>query len=231
MKHYLTGLIMAALLLPLTATLCQADLLWDQEPAGLGKFRSASYYHSWTADDFMLDTVSAITTVSWWGGRGGNTPVIDGFHIRFYSDGIDSSTGQHFADQLLLEEIVSGDAGQTSYNSETYSYSATLSTAFTALANQHYWLSIQADTQNDPNDPWWGWQESNTTYLNPAEYNSSKYSHHPINQSPFYSGNHDMAFVLDGTPTPVPEPATLLLFGTGLVGVIGKGRKRQTIAG
>ncbi len=172
---------MATFLLPVMATFCRGVLLWNQVPSGEGKFNTASVYHSWTADDFLLETVLAVNKVSWWGGRGGDTLVIDGFHIRLCCDGVGLATDQHVADQLLLEETVFGDASRAICNSETYSCSATLSIVFNAAANQHYWLSIQADTQHDPNDPWWGWQVSNTFALDSAEYNSTCYSHHPVN--------------------------------------------------
>lgn len=228
MKHYLKILIATTLLIPVWTT-ARADLLWNQAPSGWGKFSSVTVYHSWVADDFTMDTSSLIDTVTWWGGRGGQTPVIDGFSIRFYSNGFDASSGHNFADQLLYEQYVTGDANQTAYNSETYEYSTSLTGPFNVTANEHYWISIQADTSSDPNNIWWGWQEAASTNLDPAEFNGGNYSHHPINATPFYHGNHDMAFELDGSPAPVPEPATLLLFGTGMTGMIVLRRKNRSI--
>lgn len=195
-----------------------ADTVWGQPPLDWGKILSSVSFNSWSADDFKLASTTTIDSVAWWGGRGGETPVVDGFYIRFYSDYYDADYGLHYADQLLYEEYITGDAGQTMYNGETYAYSTLIGGTFTAQANRRYWLSVQADTRNDPNDVWWGWQKSSTSNLSEAEYNSSSSSHKPMGT--------DLAFALGGSP--VPLPATAWLFGSGLLGLMALSRRRRS---
>ena len=98
--------------------------------------------------------------------------TITGFTIRFYSDVIDSSGGPlnglhrpNLEAGPIHTSIIAGNAGETDLHAvdsetiyygpnEMYSYSAALSTPFTASAGTQYWISIVAESAFPPE---WGW--------------------------------------------------------------------------
>lgn len=197
---------------------------WSQPPSGYSGFLSSVNYHAWPADDFKFNGSTAIERVDWWSeGKIDEMPVADGFYIRFYDNYYKADTGQSMAGSMLYEIFITGDAHQIQ-DGDYCHYYAELSTPFLANGGQPYWISIQGDFTNDPNeDYWWGWAKSNTQNLNPAEYNGGSYTHHPINETPFYNGNYDLAFELQGSPVPIPGAVWLL--GSGIVGLAAVSRK------
>ena len=202
---------------------------WSQPPSGWGGFLSSANFHAWSADDFKFNDSTAIERVDWWSeGDIADMPIAYGFYIRFYDNYYNADTGQSMAGSMLYEIFVTGDAHQSQDGYYCHYYVELSPDSFVANGGQPYWVSIQGDFTNDPNgDHWWGWAKSNTRNRNPAEYNSRNYSHHPINESPFYGGNYDLAFELQGSPVPIP--GAVWLMGSGLIGLAGlKSKSRKS---
>ncbi len=197
---------------------------WLQPPSGWGSFLSSANFSAWPADDFRFDSETAVERVDWWSvGAIADMPVADGFYVRFYSNYYDADLGISIADELLYEVFIPGNAHQTQDGDHSHYY-AELSTPFLAIGGRPYWVSIQGDFTNDPDDDyWWGWAMSSTHNRNPAEYNSPTYNHRPINE--FHSSYYDLAFELHGSPVPVPGAVWLL--GSGLCGLVTICKKRK----
>lgn len=93
-----------------------------------------------------------------------------------------------------------------------YSYGTNLTTPFAATGGTQYWLSIIADS---PFAPEWGWDTAGVRFVGDSYRQDTDGGPLVKNRS-----GGDFAFSLS-----VPEPATMLLLGLGLIGIAGIRRK------
>lgn len=186
-----------------------ADSSQNDTSGGFGNF--ATVY-----DNFTLNTTSNVTGVGFWGSYF-NPPQqgpITGFTVNFYS----GCTLDINSCNLLQTNHFDGAAGETFVQTDnagdpTYSYGVTLGAAFVAQAGQEYWLSIVPDLAFPPQ---WGWEFSSTG------------DGHGLQD--FFGARTDtltdFAFTLSSAQTGTPEPGTLVMLGTGILGLAGTLRRK-----
>jgi hypothetical protein len=173
-----------------------------------------------TYDNFTLSRRSAINQVEWVGSyfnpaQQGN---ITAWTVTFYAD----SAGQ--PGSSLASFLIGGNANETFLQNDnlgdpTYSYSADL--FFQASPHTQYWLSVVPDLGVPPQ---WGWETSSRgDGLAYQDFFGVR------NKVP-----SDMSFTLNGGIVLSPEPGTLIMLGTGFLGVggvcsAGAGVNRSTL--
>lgn len=162
-------------------------------------------------DNFKL-SISQTIKQAYWEGAYFNPPQqgpITGWTISFYAD----VAGQ--PGNLLYSTHIAGTANETFDGNfggfPTYTYSAVLD--FSAAADFTYWLSVYPDLGFPPQ---WGW--------------SSGTGGDGISYQDFFGTRSqlaaDMAFALAPHEGAVPEPGTLIMLGTGVLGLSGAIRRR-----
>lgn len=175
------------------------------------------YFQSYA--DYYYDGSFEMTDFHWWGGPYDYNTDIDHFVFQIYDhDGSASRPGS-----LLYEQSVAGDAGASYVESrpdlslDIYSYSLYLDTPFMPVSPGYYWFSIYAVGDGDLSNWFWA-QGSGYHFNNDVQYwYGDQYWNEDMEA--------DFAFELTGCDT-VPEPATLSLFGLGLVGLAFRRRKK-----
>jgi hypothetical protein len=194
-----------------------ASLVYAQNPDFNGAFASQNDTNglgnfATVYDNFTLGTATTLTQVQWVGSyfnppQQGN---ITAWTLTFWSD----NAGQ--PGSALATFNVSGNANETFLQNDnvgdpTYLYS--LDVNFAAAAGTQYWLSVVPDLGFPPQ---WGWETG--TGGDGVAFQDFFGSRSQLGS--------DVAFALFGNTSTVPEPGSLMLLGTGILGLAGVIRRK-----
>jgi hypothetical protein len=172
----------------------------------------------WVAGKFNLNQDSYITGLYGWLWNSGNTG--DNFTISIYDDGGEIPN----TNSLLYSNSASISGDNNQGNWEGYDITWTDSSGNTGkyLSAGNYWLSFEIRSNNYDNLYDGRMPKVATTPLKDYAFAASN------NNGKWYGDDTlDFAVRVLGTPAAVPEPATVILFGIGLLGLAGVSRKKQ----
>ncbi len=219
----------AAWLFAVAAPASAGTLARQSAPSGYGNFAT-------TYDNFTLGSTSDIAEFQWIGAYF-NPPVqgpITGFTLNFYADngGAPGATLASYSGPGTFGET---SVGPDASGDPSFFYDGFLGSAFTAQAGTTYWVSIVADLVFPPQ---WGWETGvggdgagyqcffgacgatpNDLSFAILDSGGNALYAQDWNGGGAYASQND-----SGAPT--PEPGTLVMLGSGILGIAGTLRRK-----
>jgi hypothetical protein len=218
---------------------------WSQQPElqNLWGFDVPSSVNVVAADDWMCMSGSPVTDIHWWGSYLSDDVDLDAFRITIFSDipagGAAAPIPSHPGGRLIQYIFDLGDTHETPYGTDFFEetvnqYFVVLPEPFIQQQGTIYWLSIEA-IDLDATTPTWGWHtavmNTSPSHLDDAVqllgYNPETGTYQsfiPLEYEPAGAPGFslDLAFEL----TTIPEPATIIMIGSALVGIAAVARRK-----
>lgn len=186
---------------------------WNQSATNAGAF---SQFGQQLAGEFVLADDVNVNSATWYGTMFSADPLNTGdtwsFLLSFYN--IEAMHTEEIVESISVTALVT-ETAITIGNERAYQFDATYSEVGLS-AGVSYWFSVV--NTGTPNTFRWTESTSGTGTVvgNGTDWTSySSPARTPLN------------FILSGDASSVPEPSTMLLLGSGLLGLVGLNRRRK----
>lgn len=205
MKQRITSLFAVAVMVSLLGAPAWANLLYDN--GSINAINGYSISSIWQiSDSFTLSSASNLTDVQ--------------IGLWYYPNFTPTSVDWLIGTAPFLSDISSGTGNLTNVfqGTNTYGYDLYESTfsLSAALGGGTYWLTLLNAVGTDV---------GNLVYWDNNNGPSQAWGRNTINPN-IQSQLGSESFQIYGTTSAVPEPTTMLLLGSGLIGLAGYGRKK-----
>jgi|EndMetStandDraft_4_1072995.scaffolds.fasta_scaffold23606_2 hypothetical protein len=227
-KRYALSLSVLAGAYAFAAAPAHAAVIYDNSIPSYDYAFSSEAHNRWgVADTFVLQPgAETITGIRWSGvyAFDNTPPSTDDFRIEIYADdgaGAPEQLASFGQDQDASNGLQRTATGSQLSGYDIYSYFLDVP-ALTLAPGTRYWLRIMNDTTADAYDDWFWLAQTGIGAAMGRTQLGAQWE--PLDAM--------LDFQLEGptnvpNPPSVPEPASMLLVGSGVVGLFFRGRKRK----
>ena len=231
MKKLLYSMVLFILTI-IAAGAASAAVLWDWSPQKYGDISDEKGWHNMAvgqnfAEQIKFSTDITLTGMDIWQSNVFTTTKDDDVRVKIWNDtgGAPGTPAHSFLNQItgLFTETIG--TGVDSFDIKRVHVS--FDTPLTLLADTYYWIGMSGTKTDLLNLGLMSFATGSPADPRPAPGDSQM----ALFRENAYSSLEkvgDMAFRLYGnTNSPVPEPTAMILFGMGLLGLTGAGRKKR----